>query len=43
MPLKYEPREPLRVNVFFQHIQNMLPRESVVIAETKILGLTAES
>lgn len=33
-PLKCEPNEPLRVNVLFQHIQNMLSSESAVIAET---------
>lgn len=33
-PLKAAPRESLRVNVLFQHIQNMLSSESAVIAET---------
>nr|BAU69688.1 pyruvate decarboxylase [Rosa hybrid cultivar] len=33
-PLKAAPREPLRVNVLFQHIQNMLSAETAVIAET---------
>ncbi|KAJ7961206.1 Pyruvate decarboxylase [Quillaja saponaria] len=33
-PLKCEPREPLRVNVLFQHIQKMLSSETAVIAET---------
>uniref|UniRef100_M1DGY1 pyruvate decarboxylase n=1 Tax=Solanum tuberosum TaxID=4113 RepID=M1DGY1_SOLTU len=33
-PLKCEPKEALRVNVLFQHIQNMLSGESAVIAET---------
>ena len=34
LPVKSEPREPLRVNVLFQHIQNMLSSETAVIAET---------
>jgi pyruvate decarboxylase len=34
VPLKSEPKEPLRVNVLFQHIQNMLSSETAVIAET---------
>ncbi|PRQ42888.1 putative pyruvate decarboxylase [Rosa chinensis] len=33
-PLKAAPREPLRVNVLFQHIQKMLSAETAVIAET---------
>ncbi|KAJ4845471.1 Pyruvate decarboxylase 4 [Turnera subulata] len=33
-PLKGELNEPLRVNVMFQHIQNMLSGETAVIAET---------
>ncbi|KAL5809066.1 hypothetical protein ACOSQ3_029757 [Xanthoceras sorbifolium] len=33
-PLKCEPKEPLRVNVLFQHIQKMLSSETAVIAET---------
>ncbi|KAI6698491.1 hypothetical protein NL676_018610 [Syzygium grande] len=33
-PLKCEPKEPLRVNVLFKHIQDMLCSESAVIAET---------
>ncbi|KAG6640229.1 pyruvate decarboxylase 1-like [Carya illinoinensis] len=33
-PPKAEPREPLRVNVLFQHIQKMLSSETAVIAET---------
>ncbi|KAF7845311.1 pyruvate decarboxylase 2 [Senna tora] len=33
-PLKAAPKEPLRVNVLFQHIQKMLYSESAVIAET---------
>ncbi|KAL8465352.1 hypothetical protein ACS0TY_034737 [Phlomoides rotata] len=33
-PVKSEPKEPLRVNVLFQHIQKMLTRDSAVIAET---------
>lgn len=33
-PLKSGPKEPLRVNVLFQHIQNMLSGETAVIAET---------
>ncbi|KAL5550538.1 hypothetical protein UlMin_000714 [Ulmus minor] len=33
-PLKCEPREPLRVNVMFQHIQNLLSSDNAVIAET---------
>lgn len=33
-PLKSQPKEPLRVNILFQHIQNMLSSESAVIAET---------
>ncbi|KAK1367524.1 Pyruvate decarboxylase [Heracleum sosnowskyi] len=33
-PLKCAPKEPLRVNVLFQHIQNMLSGDTAVIAET---------
>ncbi|KAG6433754.1 hypothetical protein SASPL_105370 [Salvia splendens] len=33
-PSKGEPKEPLRVNVMFQHIQKMLSGETAVIAET---------
>ncbi|XP_020235713.1 pyruvate decarboxylase 2 [Cajanus cajan] len=33
-PLKAAPKEPLRVNVMFKHIQNMLSGETAVIAET---------
>ncbi|KAL3753592.1 hypothetical protein ACJRO7_000922 [Eucalyptus globulus] len=33
-PLKCEPKEPLRVNVLFKHIQDVLSSESAVIAET---------
>ncbi|KAF8032041.1 hypothetical protein BT93_D1061 [Corymbia citriodora subsp. variegata] len=33
-PLKREPKEPLKVNVLFQHIQNMLSSKTTVIAET---------
>ncbi|CAO2819174.1 unnamed protein product [Amaranthus hypochondriacus] len=33
-PLKSDPYEPLRVNVMFQHIQNMLRSDTAVIAET---------
>ncbi|KAE9610876.1 hypothetical protein Lal_00031550 [Lupinus albus] len=33
-PVKSEPREALRVNVLFQHIQNMLSGDTAVIAET---------
>lgn len=33
-PLKCGPKEPLRVNVLFQHIQRMLSSETTVIAET---------
>ncbi|XP_065853273.1 pyruvate decarboxylase 2 [Euphorbia lathyris] len=33
-PLKSEPKEPLRVNILFQHIQNMLSSGTAVIAET---------
>ncbi|KAI3472869.1 hypothetical protein Pfo_029941 [Paulownia fortunei] len=33
-PLKSEPKEALRVNVLFQHIQKMLSGETAVIAET---------
>ncbi|KAI4356032.1 hypothetical protein L6164_000085 [Bauhinia variegata] len=34
VPLKSEPREPLRVNVLFQHIQKLLSGDNAVIAET---------
>ncbi|KAK4833405.1 hypothetical protein QYF36_004282 [Acer negundo] len=34
LPLKSAPKEPLRVNVLFQHIQKMLSSETAVIAET---------
>lgn len=34
LPLKCEPNEPLRVNVLFKHIQNMLSSDTAVIAET---------
>ncbi|CAN6715537.1 unnamed protein product [Malus baccata var. baccata] len=33
-PLKSAPKEPLRVNVLFHHIQDMLSSETAVIAET---------
>ncbi|KAJ0513139.1 putative pyruvate decarboxylase [Helianthus annuus] len=33
-PLKCAPREPLRVNVLFEHIQKMLSSDTAVIAET---------
>ncbi|EXB52385.1 Pyruvate decarboxylase isozyme 2 [Morus notabilis] len=33
-PLKSEPKEPLRVNIMFQHIQKLLSSETAVIAET---------
>ena len=33
-PLKSASKEPLRVNVMFQHIQKMLSSETAVIAET---------
>ncbi|KAJ6865323.1 pyruvate decarboxylase 2 [Populus alba x Populus x berolinensis] len=33
-PLRGAPKEPLRVNVLFQHIQKMLSGETAVIAET---------
>ncbi|XP_038688404.1 pyruvate decarboxylase 2-like [Tripterygium wilfordii] len=33
-PLKSAPKEPLRVNVLFEHIQKMLSHETAVIAET---------
>ncbi|XP_042411390.1 pyruvate decarboxylase 1-like [Zingiber officinale] len=33
-PLQCAPKEPLRVNVLFRHIQNMLSGDSAVIAET---------
>ncbi|KAL1819135.1 hypothetical protein ACET3Z_014004 [Daucus carota] len=34
LPPKSAPEEPLRVNVLFQHIQNMLSGDTAVIAET---------
>ena len=34
VPLQAAPKEPLRVNVLFQHIQKMLSGETAVIAET---------
>ncbi|XXG44343.1 hypothetical protein AAC387_Pa01g4174 [Persea americana] len=34
VPLKCKPDEPLRVNVLFKHIQEMLSGETAVIAET---------
>ncbi|KAK4414601.1 Pyruvate decarboxylase 1 [Sesamum alatum] len=33
-PLKSEPKEALRVNVLFQHIQKMLSAETAIVAET---------
>uniref|UniRef100_A0A5B7A7R1 pyruvate decarboxylase n=1 Tax=Davidia involucrata TaxID=16924 RepID=A0A5B7A7R1_DAVIN len=33
-PLKCEPKEALRVNILFQHIQKMLSSATVVISET---------
>ncbi|KAF8397253.1 hypothetical protein HHK36_016163 [Tetracentron sinense] len=33
-PLKSEPKEALRVNILFKHIQNMLSSDMAVIAET---------
>jgi pyruvate decarboxylase len=33
-PLRGAPKEPLRVNVLFEHIQKMLSSETAVIAET---------
>ncbi|KAL1219552.1 Pyruvate decarboxylase 1 [Cardamine amara subsp. amara] len=33
-PLKCKPKEPLRVNAMFQHIQQMISSETAVIAET---------
>ena len=33
--LKSDLKEPLRVYVSFQHIQKMLPNETVVLAETE--------
>ncbi|XP_057806269.1 pyruvate decarboxylase 1-like isoform X2 [Salvia miltiorrhiza] len=33
-PPKSEPKEPLRVNVLFQHVQKMLTADTAVIAET---------
>jgi len=43
LPVKSEPREPLRVNVLFQHIQNMLSRELLSLLRQGTLGLTAKS
>ncbi|KAG6629058.1 hypothetical protein CIPAW_14G057300 [Carya illinoinensis] len=34
LPLKSQPKEPLRVNILFQHIQNMLSSDTTVISET---------
>lgn len=34
LPLKADPQEPLRVNILFQHVQNMLSCDTAVIAET---------
>ncbi|KAF8397254.1 hypothetical protein HHK36_016164 [Tetracentron sinense] len=34
LPLKSEPKEALRVNILFKHIQNMLSGDMAVIAET---------
>lgn len=34
LPMKCEPKEPLRVNVLFQNIQKMLSNDTAVIAET---------
>ncbi|XP_058734506.1 pyruvate decarboxylase 2-like [Vicia villosa] len=34
LPQRFGPREPLRVNVLFQHIQNMLSSKTAVIADT---------
>ncbi|XP_045787530.1 pyruvate decarboxylase 2-like [Trifolium pratense] len=34
LPVKSQPREPLRVNVLCKHIQNMLSGDTAVIAET---------
>ncbi|KAF7847018.1 hypothetical protein BT93_L3440 [Corymbia citriodora subsp. variegata] len=34
MPLKCEKNEPLRVNILFKHIQDMLSGDTAVIAET---------
>ncbi|KAL4321968.1 hypothetical protein S245_048688 [Arachis hypogaea] len=33
-PLKAAPKEPLRVNVLFQHIQKLISSETAIIAET---------
>ncbi|MFS7904564.1 Pyruvate decarboxylase 1 [Helianthus anomalus] len=33
-PVKGDPKEALRVNVLFEHIQNMLSGDTAVIAET---------
>ena len=33
-PFKYGPKEPLRVNVLFEHIQKMLSSETTVILES---------
>lgn len=42
-PLKRVPKEPLRVNVLFEHIQKILSSDTAVIAETGILGLIARN
>ncbi|KAG0469072.1 hypothetical protein HPP92_018400 [Vanilla planifolia] len=34
VPLVYNPKEPLKMNVLFKHIQNMLSGDTAVIAET---------
>ncbi|KAK4749516.1 hypothetical protein SAY87_026965 [Trapa incisa] len=34
LPLKCAPREPLRVNILFTHVQKMLSKDTAVIAET---------
>lgn len=34
-PLKCSPKEPLRINVLFEHIQKMLSTDTAVIAETE--------
>lgn len=33
-PISFDPKGPLRVNILFQHIQEMLSSETAVIAET---------
>ncbi|KAI3974438.1 hypothetical protein MKX01_017931 [Papaver californicum] len=35
LPLQCDPKEPLRVNILFQHIQAMLSGDSAIIAETE--------